>query len=308
VVNEIPVLDMNNNPTEDPLWTSFMGHLVHPDFAHPVFMRHNYSAVNLFNLYAGETVYLIGRGPSLRKHVENPKIMQMLQHPTITTFAMNTAADIFNNNVNLWCGVDRMTKFSPQIAKNPNITKFIPMNRLMPSNFDLRNADTKRNLAYMNSDEKKYAALCPNTIGVQTYIVTKQTTKNVTFGNAFLNCPPVLYGVLKGHKSVLLFAIKICLLLGFKKIVLLGVDFKMDQKEPYYKNNSSDYNQFHVQHNNRLYASLTPHMQEIVKLLHGNKSQYRCKISTAVPIEAMPFIPTVNIQQQLEADINRKTS
>jgi len=221
---------------------------------------------------------------------------------------MNTAADIFNNNVNLWCGVDRMTKFSPQIAKNPNITKFIPMNRLMPSNFDLRNADTKRNLAYMNSDEKKYAALCPNTIGVQTYIVTKQTTKNVTFGNAFLNCPPVLYGVLKGHKSVLLFAIKICLLLGFKKIVLLGVDFKMDQKEPYYKNNSSDYNQFHVQHNNRLYASLTPHMQEIVKLLHGNKSQYRCKISTAVPIEAMPFIPTVNIQQQLEADINRKTS
>lgn len=306
--NDIPILDYSDNPNEDPLWTTFMGHLVHPDFSHPVFLRHNLSSVNLFNLYNGETVYILGRGPSIGEYVENPKINKMLQHPCITTYGLNTSPEVLNYNTNLWSCVDAPQKFPKQILKNPNILKLIPMNRLTTFDYDCRTRDNKKTLAYQDSKEFKYSALCPNTIGVQTFLLAKESTKHITFGKAFLNCPADLYGMYKGHKCVLLFSIKLCLLLGFRKIVLLGVDFKMDEKEPYYKNTGADYNTFHVQHNNRLYDSLAPLMKEIITLLHGNKSQYRCKISTAKAIEKLPFIPTVNLQKQLEADIERKTS
>jgi len=307
VGNDIPILEFSKTPSEDPLWTTFMGHLVHPDYSHPVFFRHNLSNVNLFNIYAGETVYLIGRGPSLGRFVENAKINKMLQHPVITTYGMNSSPEVLNNNVNLWSAVDNVTKFPRQIAKNPNITKFIPMNRFTTFDFNSRTQDNKKILAYKDGEEMKYNCLCPNMFGVQTYLLSKDSVRSVTFGNAFLNCPAVLYGMFKGHKCVLLYAIKICLLLGFKKIVLIGVDFSMDPKEPYYKQTAADHNSFHVQHNNRLYDALAPMMQEIVSTLHKNKSQYRCKISTAEKIPLLPFIPKVDLAAQLAADIARKT-
>ena len=112
----------------------------------------------------------------------------------------------------------------------------------------------------------------------------------------------------KGHKCVLLYAIKICLLLGFRKIVLIGVDFSMDPKQPYYKQTAADFNAFHVQHNNRLYDALAPLMRDVVDTLHKKKSQYRCKISTAENIPLLPFIPKVDLVEQLTADIERKSS
>jgi len=307
VGNDIPVLEFSDNPTEDPLWTTFMGHLVHTDYSHPVFFRHNMSNVNLFNMYNGETVYLLGRGPSIGKFLENAKIRKMLLNPFIVKYGMNTSPEILDYNVNLWSCVDNVTKFPKQIMKNPNILKLIPMNRFVTFDFDSRMKDNKKTIAYSEGSNHKFSCLCPNSIGVQTFLLSKENMKNITFGKAFLNCPAVLYGFFKDHKSVLLYCIKICLLLGFKRIVLMGVDFKMDKEVPYYQNTSADFNEFHVQHNNRLYDALSPLIREIVDLLHKNKSQYRSSIVSATKIEALPFIPTVNLEKLLTEEIERKT-
>jgi len=302
--NDIPVLSYTDNPKNDPIWTMLYGSIAHPDFSHPAFFRHNGNPVSLFNLYCGETVYLIGRGPSLGTVLENKNLKELLMHNSVVRYGMNSASDILDNNVGLWSAVDRMTKFSPTILKNPNIMKFIPMNRFQPHNFDVRQKDCERTVAYKNGKQLVHSCHCPNVIGVQTFL-TEQIDK-ISFGNTFLGTPAVLYGFFNGIKSVLLFSIKVCLLLGFSKIVLIGVDFKMDKEQPYYKTTPGEFNAFHIQHNNKLYKGLSPRLKEVCKLLDENKSVYKAKIVTASPIELMPFIPTVNLKQTLEEDILQK--
>ena len=304
--NDIPILQYSDNPKGSPLWTMLYGSMAHPDFNHPAFFRHNGNPVNLFNLYCGETAFLIGRGPSLGKILEDKNLKTLLMHPSIVRYAMNSAADVLDNNIQLWSAVDRMTKFSPTILKNANITKFIPMNRFQPLNYDLRQKDSERTVAYKEGNGKPiHSCHCPNTIGVQTFL-TEQMPK-ISFGNTFLGTPAVLYGFHNGSKSVLLFSIKICLLLGFKRIVLIGVDFKMEKNDPYYKLRPDEkVNAFHINHNNKLYHNLAPKMKEICKLLNENKSVYKTELVSASEIGLMPFIPTVNLKKVLEEEILRK--
>jgi len=303
---DIPVISFSNNPTEDPMWTSFYGNMIHPDFSHPVFFRHNYQNVPLFNWYNGETVYIIARGPSISKFVENKQIRQMLLHPAIVKFGMNTSPDILDNNVNLWAAVDKIRKFSPTIMKNPNIMKFIPMNRFHVMQDGTQDHDKEKAVAY-KEDFHKYNCLCPNTVGVQSFLLEQHPKGQMSFGNAYLGSTAALYGYYKGMKSVFLFTLKLCILLGFKKIVLLGVDFTMDPNEPYYKNTAADYQKFHVEHNNKLYTTLAPLMKEICKLLDSGTSGYQTKIVTANPIETMPFIESINLKEELTKEIDTKS-
>ena len=301
----IPVISYSNMPKEDPMWTSFFGNVIHPDYSHPVFFRHNGANVNLFNWYNGGTVYLIARGPSIGKFVENKEIRSMLLHPAIVKFGMNTSPEIIDNNVNLWSGVDRLRKFSPTIFKNPNIMKFIPLNRFQYISDGVKETDIEKCVAYKD-DFHKYACLCPNTVGVQSFLLEQHPKSQMSFGNSYLGSTAVLYGYYKGMKSVFLFTLKLCILLGFRKVVLMGVDFNMSKDEPYYKNKQSDYPGFHVEHNNQLYSALSPLVKEIHKTLESGASGYQTKIVTANPIAAMPFIETINIKEELKKDIESK--
>jgi len=305
--NDIPILEFTKNPQDDPAWTTMFGHLAHPNFSNPVFYRHNGSTVNLFNLYNGETVYLIGRGLSIEQALVDKKTRQLLFHPSIIKYGMNSAPDVMDFNVNLWSCVDPASKFAPQILKNPNIVKLIPLNRFRPNATDPRQKDLEKTLAYTDGINKVYTSLCPNTFGVQTFLLSQDSAKHISFGNAFLGCPAVLYGYFKGHKCVLLYAIKLALLLGFRRIVLIGVDFKMDKAQPYFRNTSSDFNEFHVQHNNNLYEALAPMIQDICKILASKESPYQCQIVTASKIKLMPFIPTVDLKKTLEEEIALKS-
>ncbi len=303
--SNIPVLKYSENPSEDSMWTSLYGNVLHPDFSHPTFFRHNGANVNLFNWYNQDTVYLIGRGPSLGKIVENKTVKNLLLHPSIVKFGMNTSPEILDNRVNLWAGVDKLRKFPESIYKNPNIMKFLPMNRYQVT-YEGNEVDAERGVAY-KSDHHVLACHCANTVGVQTFLLEQGIKTQMSFGNSYLGSTAVLYGYYKGMKSVFLFALKICLLLGFKKIVLLGVDFDMNTTAPYYLNTLSDYNKFHVDHNNKLYVTLSPLMKEIYNLLESGVSGYKTKIFTANKIKSMPFIPTINIKEELEQEIQTKS-
>jgi hypothetical protein len=302
----IPVISYTNDPEEDPMWTSFYGNMLHPDYSHPCFFRHNGASLNLFNWYNGDTVYIIARGPSIGTYLENKEIRKMLMHPAIVKFGMNTSPEIVDNQVNLWAGLDKMRKFPASIFKNPNIMKFVPMNRFNIMSDGTKNINQDKAIAYMDG-HPKYTCLCPNTVGVQTFLLEQHPKGQMSFGNAYLGSTGVLYGYYKGMKSVFLFTLKLCILLGFKRIVLLGVDFTMDKSTPYYQNTSSDYPKFHVDHNNKLYTVLTPLIKEIHGLLESGASGYKTKIVTAKTIESMPFIETVNLKEELKREIARKS-
>lgn len=305
--NEIPVLQKTDDAKQDPTWMSMFSQMMHPNYVNPVFFRHNLSNVDLYNIYQGETVYLIGRGPSLKKLLENKSIAKMIYHPSTTLYGMNSSPEVLNHDVQLWSCVDQMTKFPKQIYKNPNTMKFVPMNRMRTTIYEPRNHDDKKTLCLEEDGQLLYPSHCPNMYGVQTYIYAPDSVQTLSFGKAYLTTPTVLYGYYKGQKSVFLFALKICLLLGFKRIVLMGIDFKMDKNEPYYKQTADDFNAFHVQHNNRLYNTTAPIVKEIYSLLKNRKTNYSAEIVTAQEIELMPFIPTINLKEELERDIQMKS-
>lgn len=299
----IPIVSYTNEPTEDPTWTSLYGNVLHPDFSHPCFFRHNGSNLNLFNLYNGETVYIVARGPSISTHLEDKETKDLLLHPSIVRYGMNTSPEVVDYNVNLWSGVDKMSKFQEQIFKNPNIMKFVPMNRFQVMNDGSDSAQRGKSIAYKN----KYVCHCPNTVGVQSCLLEQQPKGQMSFSSAYLGTTAALYGYHKGMKSVLLFTLKICILLGFKKIVLLGVDFNMNPAEPYYKNTAKDYQKNHIDHNNKLYSTLAPIIKGIYKSLDSGESGYNTKIVTATPIESMSFIETINLKEELEKEIESKS-
>ena len=304
--NNVPILKCVQEPKEDPTWTSFFFFMLHPDYTHPVFFRPNGSSVNLFNLYQGETVYLIGRGPSLGKILEDKSLKKLLMNNSIVKYGMNTSPEVLDNNVNIWSGVDKMKKFPSSILRNPNILKFIPMNRFQFYNRDVRKPETDRTVAYSDKG-LKYTSLCPNIFGVQSFFLAPETKNNLSFAESYFGSTAVLYGYFKGFKSILLFSLKLCILLGFKRIVLLGVDFDMNTNEPYYQQKLSDYSKFHIEHNNKLYLALSPILKEIYTALQNQSSGYDVEIVSDHHIENLPFIPHINLKETLEEEIERKS-
>lgn len=305
IPTNVPIISHVDDPCEDPMWTSFFGNILHPDYIHPCFFRHNGANLNFFNWYNGETVYLIARGPSIGKHLEDKETKKLLMRSEIVKFGMNTSPEILDNNVNLWAGVDKLTKFPSSIFKNPNIMKFVPMNRFQILQDGSRDIEQDKNMAYKEGG-KKFSCLCPNTVGIQSFLLEQDPKSKMSFGNAYISSTAVLYGYYKGMKSVFLFTLKLCILLGFKRVVMLGVDFNMNPETPYYKNTASDYPRFHVDHNNKLYKTLVPLIKEIHKLLESGSTGYKTKLLTATPIESMPFIETVDLKEELRQEIELK--
>jgi hypothetical protein len=306
ISSSIPVVSPTDTPEDDMTWTSFYGNVLHPDYRHPCFFRHNGTNVDLFNWYNGDTVYIIARGPSIGKHLENKEIKNLLLNPAICKFGMNTSPEIVDNNVNLWAGVDKLTKFSSSIYKNPNITKFIPLNRYNMLSDGSKDVDKRKSIAYKDS-KNVHVCHCPNTVGVQSFLMEQHPKTKLSFGQAYLGSTAALYGYYKGMKSVFLFTLKLCILLGFKRVIMLGVDFTMDQKTPYYKNTSQDYPKFHVDHNNKLYGTLAPMIKEIHKHLESGDCGYTTKLLTATPIASMPFIEVINLKEELKKELDLKS-
>jgi hypothetical protein len=300
--SEIPIVQFREPIESDVNYDYFFGRFG-PHSTSPVFLRYNNQPINLFNLYRGETVLLIGRGPSLGKHLENEKVRKLMMHPAITRFTMNDGADVLDNNVHLWCCADSPTKFNPSIMRNPNIMKFLPLHRFHYLRRDV--TDNNQSKLLIQNKSKDQIPFCANTIGVESFLIVED--KRINFAEAYLASSAVLFGEYKSHKSVFLLALKICLLLGFSRIILLGVDFKMTLNNPYYKMDNGGYNKFHVDHNNTLYQFLSKRLSGIYDLLVNNKSDYQTNIFTATPIDAMSFIPSINLEEELVKIVKNKT-
>lgn len=158
------------------------------------------------NIYKNLSCFLILSGPSL-----NNINLSLLNNPGIMTFGVNNSPSIFRPK--LWTSVDEPERFMISIWKDPTILKFVPFFKGDKNIFDNYNW-VKTNILVKDNPNVIYYHRNEHFIA-ENYL----TEKTVNWGNH------KKYG---GGRSVLLAAVKICYLLGFRKVFLCGCDFKME--------------------------------------------------------------------------------
>ena len=201
----------------------------HPVRNSPMFFRDNGMNVDLIDLYRNAPVFLILNGPSFAKVNHD-----LLRQPGVLTFGINNGAHLFRPD--FWTCVDNPTRFMKSIWADPKITKFVPMAHYRKPIWD----------AERKALSEELVAEFPNVIGFRRNekFNAKQWLweDTINWGN---------HGNLGGGRSVMLSALKICYLLGFRRIFLLGCDFRMDESNHYWfpegrtsaavRNNTSSY-------------------------------------------------------------------
>jgi hypothetical protein len=178
----------------------------------PMFFTREGSQLNIIGHYRGSSIFLICNGPSFAKLDHS-----LLRKPGVMTFGINNGPKTFRPN--FWTCVDSPERFIKSIWLDPFIMKFIPQATMEKPIFD--------NEAWNMS--KKLAGECPNIIGYR---------RNEKFmAQRFLFEDTINWGNHKdygGCRSVMLPSLRICFLLGFRKIYLLGCDLNMTEEYTYH--------------------------------------------------------------------------
>lgn len=178
----------------------------------PFFFRDNGQPVDLLGLYKGGSVFLLLNGPSM-KFVNT----SLLKTPGILTYGVNNGAHF--TRPNFWSCVDNPSRFMQSIWADPAIQKFVPTSHFPRPVWDHQ----------LNTTSALRVSDFPNVLGIrrnERFSADKwldETTIN--WGN---------HGSLGGGRSVMLVALKVCYLLGFKNVYLVGCDFTMTQQNGYF--------------------------------------------------------------------------
>lgn len=177
----------------------------------PMFFNRFAASLWLQNLYAGRTLFLCLGGPSFT-NIDHAQ----LSRPGVITLGVNNMPVTYRPN--LWCEVDSPQNFCASIWLDPRITKFCPLDHAEKKIFD---NSSWRDASCVVGD-------CPGVIFFR---------RNGQFDHRrFLDEDSINWGNEKDHvgsaghkggRSVMLPAMRIAFLLGFRTIFLLGCDFRM---------------------------------------------------------------------------------
>ncbi|MEZ5434706.1 MAG: hypothetical protein R3F31_26780 [Verrucomicrobiales bacterium] len=171
----------------------------------PMFFRENGMNVDLVNVWYGQSVFLILNGPSFASIDQ-----ALLRRPGILTFGVNNGSHVFRTN--FWTCVDDPKRFMGSIWRDPAIMKFVPMAHFQKPIWDHITV----------SESVLKVGECPGVLGYrrnERFDAQQWLHEDtVNWGN---------HGKLGGGRSVMLAALRICFLLGFRQVYLLGCDFYM---------------------------------------------------------------------------------
>ncbi|MFT5471665.1 MAG: hypothetical protein ACI8UO_006802, partial [Verrucomicrobiales bacterium] len=178
----------------------------------PMFLRDNAAALDLIDLHRG-SVFLILNGPSF-----DLRAQQLLANrPGVLTFGVNNGAHRFRPD--LWTCVDDPARFLRSIWADGRITKFVPMAHYQKPIWD-RQRDAP-------SDER--VKDFPNVIGYrrnEAFCPAQWLIEDtINWGN---------HTSRGGGRSVMLVALRIAHLLGFRRVYLVGCDFHMSPESRYW--------------------------------------------------------------------------
>lgn len=175
-------------------------------FSASFFHKPNGHPVDLVDLYAGGSLFLVLNGPSFD---ERQRIL-LTPRPGIVTMGTNNGAHAYRPD--LWTCVDDPRRFMPSIWQDPKIAKFVPMEQFS------RPCSTGQLVGAM-----------PHVIGYRRNDHFRadwwlwETTFN--WGNSKER---------GGGRSVMLVALRLAWLLGFRRVYLVGCDFDMDSERGYW--------------------------------------------------------------------------
>lgn len=178
----------------------------------PMFYRRDGVVVDLVNLYEGKSIFFINNGPSF-KHIDHEK----LKLPGIITYGVNNGAHVFRPNI--WSCVDDPSRFMRSIWEDPTIMKIIPQTIFEKPLWDND----------QNKFSKDVVGDFPNVIGFMRNEFfdadTWLTENTINWGN---------HKQFGGGRSVMMASLRICHILGFKNVYLLGCDFDMSPSSKYF--------------------------------------------------------------------------
>lgn len=185
----------------------------------PMFFSREGATIDLIGQYKGGSAFLICNGPSFAQLDHS-----LLRQPGIMVFGMNNGPRTFRPD--FWTCVDDPSRFIKSIWLDPRITKFVPQAHFEKCIFDNGTAWAMTNIRVGD---------CPNVIG---YRRNEKFVANRFFKENTLN-----WGCHKdfgGSRSVMLPAIRILHILGFRKIYLLGCDMNMSETYTYHFDEKRD--------------------------------------------------------------------
>ena len=178
----------------------------------PFFFSREGCEVNMVGMYRGCSAFLICNGPSFAGLDHN-----LLRKPGVMTFGINNGPKSFRPN--FWTCVDDPVRFLKSIWLDPKITKFVPQAHFEKPIFDNEKWEQM----------KVKVGECPNVVGYR---------RNEKFhAPRFLYEETINWGNHKdfgGGRSVMLPALRVLFLLGFRKIYLLGCDMNMTETYTYH--------------------------------------------------------------------------
>jgi hypothetical protein len=170
----------------------------------PAFFTAQMENAWLGDTYRGASAFLVCGGPSARSFDLN----RLASIPGIITMAVNNAAQGWRPQ--LWCGLDEPHRFLNSIWLDPGIQKFYP-------------------LAYQDMPLRDHPVRtpkdCPNTWFIR---------RNDKFdAKTWLHEDTINWGQegddsRRGGRSTMVAAMRILYILGFKRVYLVGADFKME--------------------------------------------------------------------------------
>lgn len=205
-------------------------------------------AVDLNDVYLNQSLFILGGSPTL-----NDENLELLKQRGILTLAINNvAAKTFHPN--FWVSGDRPDCYAENILVDPSILKFVNMGK---RDFQFRGKAWKYQPAtlFYACREKLF------------------TTKN------FLDKDYRLCW----WKNTFFIALQLAWRLGFRRIYLLGCEFKISKEKQYAWN--TDLRSSEVNANKRLYSNSVRLMGEMKALFesHGFQIFNCCKTSMLVP-------------------------
>lgn len=185
----------------------------------PFFFTRECAQLNLVGQYKGASAFLILNGPSL---VSGDYDLSLLKSPGVITYGVNNGPATFRPT--FWSCVDDPHRFLKSIWLDPAITKFVPHAHAEKSIFDNETWEV------MKEDGKNIlVGECPNCIYFhrnEKFEASRWLFEDkLNWGNS---------GQHGGGRSVMLPAMRILFLLGFRRVYLLGADFKMSESYTYH--------------------------------------------------------------------------
>lgn len=217
--------------------------------------------------FYNQSVFLVVGGPSLSSFN-----LSLIKQPGIITMGVNNVAKVFRPNI--WTLVDDVKNFMISVWKDPCILKLVPQPKHRHKLFD--------NTLWKEVTTRVHD--CPNV----AYFLRNEKFDHKTF----LYEDTINWGNSKdngGTRSVFLSAIRLLHVLGFKRVFLVGADFRMEHGKKNYAWDQ-DRSKHSVKNNNSTYKVLNERF-DLLRPIFEKERFYIFNCTPNSGLKTFPYMP-----------------